>query len=236
MQMTYDTELPAKLTDPELWHRIASVRLPAEPGCSFAERFVQSQNLDLADAEDAVLEYRRFLNRAAVTDEPRLPGELLGLVWQFHALHTSYAPDFCARFLGKPLPYAIDFHDLDPDNGDAPRDAIALDPVAQEVAYRRTRMGYRLEFGQSAPGRFWPDYKETDPYPRALVTAAGIMAVSALLAAAFGDFRVLMAGTLASLGAFVVLSYRVRDSQGWHKGAGRAATWSGVDVSGFDGL
>jgi len=139
------TTMRETLTDPGLWRRIAAFEIddrPAERG--FAERLAADCGWNLATAEAAIGEYRRFVYLQMVAGEPLTPSVAVDIVWHLHLCYSrSHWDRFCPEVLGRPLHH-------DPTPGGAQAEA------AFRRQYERALALYEAEFGHAPPRLFWP--------------------------------------------------------------------------------
>jgi len=126
-----------RLSNPDLWARIAGAFLPVEAdGRGFAAHVAALAGLEPHAARRLVDEYRRFLYLAATRAAPLAPPARVWVVWDYHASLDGYRDDFCTWILGRDLPCA----------GSAGPGA---------PGYAAARAAYAAEFGPP-PLALWP--------------------------------------------------------------------------------
>lgn len=140
--------------DPQLWSRISGLHLgQTAEGESFEHRIAARAGLDLQQADDAVLEYRRFLYLSALNPDTAAPSPLLALVLRVHR-EVPQAEQALRRI----TPAA-----------EAPGSPLYNGNRRQR---RQTRAAYRAQFGTTPPTFVWGGGTET----RAFALHAGALA------------------------------------------------------------
>lgn len=106
-------------------------------------RLTIEQGWSLAQARDAVEEYRRFCFLAMTCAHPVTPSEEVDQVWHLHLLHTrDYWGVFCPQVLGRPLHHG-------PTQGGTQEESRYYEQYAQTLA------SYQAAFGPPPPA-WWP--------------------------------------------------------------------------------
>lgn len=230
------------LPDPALWERIESFDFddaasgdgPSARG--FADRLMERCRWRRKTAEEAILEYRRFVYLAAVAEHRAVPSIAVDLVWHQHLTETkSYWERFCGPVLGRPL------HHRASAGGDAERERHMAE-------YAQTLKSYERIFAEAPPDRFWPRPEarfEKDNEPRlysprlertlskSAFATPFVMAIGSLLTAfvggtwAFIGLFMMAAGGLGLLSALIGASVTV--SYSTEVGVGADASGAGGD-------
>ena len=104
-----------------------------------------SENYWTADfTEKAIVEYKKFMYLAAVSDVMVSPSEIIDIVWHQHLIFTQSYADFCS-VLGKNIQHVPSTHNRE-------------DFEKFRLAKERTKKFYTETFG-SQPSRLW-DYAD----------------------------------------------------------------------------
>jgi hypothetical protein len=132
----------------ELYERIQSFSfdLP-DAQLSFSQRLATENGWSLADAQQAMEEYRKFVFLAVVAEHPVTPSDRVDQFWHLHLTYTqSYWQDFCTEILRMPLHH-------DPTTGGASEQQKFGD------WYAKTLESYEIFFEQLPPVDIWPHHK-----------------------------------------------------------------------------
>jgi uncharacterized protein (TIGR04222 family) len=112
-------------------------------GLPFAARLARENGWSRSYAERVIVEYKRFVFLAMVSETPVCPSEDVDAAWHLHLTYTrSYWKRFCEGVLGRPLHH-------EPTKGG---------PAEHEKhlgMYERTLALYRATFGEDAPRDIW---------------------------------------------------------------------------------
>ncbi|MGF1501229.1 MAG: glycine-rich domain-containing protein [Paracoccaceae bacterium] len=133
------------LSEPALWSRLEAFEIDdRSAGRDFTARLAEETGWSRATAEAAILEYKRFLYLAMVSDRPVTPSIAVDLVWHQHLAYSrSYWERLCPEVLGRALHH-------EPTAGGPDERARYLSQ------YEQTLRLYAAEFGAPPPRQFWP--------------------------------------------------------------------------------
>tara|TARA_A100001388_G_C28521089_1_gene381030 strand:- start:22 stop:600 length:579 start_codon:yes stop_codon:yes gene_type:complete len=131
---------------PSLSHKrlIAYSVGPQNVDLSFKKRLAHENGWDLAMAERAFQEYKRFAYMCAHSDNPCTPSVEVDQVWH---LHMTYTRDYWGRFCPEVLGYELHHG---PTEGGKAEDEKYLEQ------YERTLLYYQEVFGRAPPEDLWP--------------------------------------------------------------------------------
>lgn len=135
----------ADAAQPALWQRLQAYRFGEEDDAlpAFVRRVAKEARVSLAEAAQAVEEYRRFCFLACSGGEDATPSALIDQVWHTHLTDThEYWQRFCPQVLQTTLHHR-------PGRGDA------ADAERHALQYRTTLARYRRHFGEP-PAACWP--------------------------------------------------------------------------------
>ncbi len=112
-------------------------------GLPFAARLARENGWSRAFADRVIVEYKRFVFLAMISDTPVCPSEDVDAAWHLHLTYTrSYWKRFCDGVLGRPLHH-------EPTKGGPAEHEKHLD------MYGRTLALYHATFGQEPPRDIW---------------------------------------------------------------------------------
>jgi len=162
-----------------LWQHIADFDLDgpvAEYG--FSTRLENENFWTVNFARGAILEYKKFMYLAAVSDIMVSPSPIVDIVWHQHLIFTQSYDEFC-RVLGKKVEHIPSTHH-------------AADFNKFKNAENRTAELYRENFGEQ-PAQYWqysnmPDALRMEPARFSIAQAGAAGAFLTLLAACGGFF------------------------------------------------
>ena len=132
----------------EFWHRLAQWPLERDDrALSFARRLGRENGWTLSFAQEAILEYKKFVYLAVRAKHPVTPSPKVDQVWHLHLSYTkSYWEEMCGEILKAPLHH-------NPTAGGETEDRKYLEQ------YKRTLSSYEHAFGGPPPAEFWPEPK-----------------------------------------------------------------------------
>jgi uncharacterized protein (TIGR04222 family) len=130
------------LAQQQLWQRLRDYRFDEPDSEEFALRVATHAQLDIADAQAAIEEYRHFCFLAISAEHPVTPSKLVDEVWHAHITDTQRYLSFCRRTLKRWL------HHL-PSRGGVSEDR------RHQRQYADTVRSYERYFGRP-PQKFWP--------------------------------------------------------------------------------
>ncbi|MFI4875282.1 MAG: glycine-rich domain-containing protein [Blastopirellula sp. JB062] len=130
----------------ELWRKIESFSIDeGDERLTFVKRLARENGWTCDFAERVVLEYKRFVFLAAVSDSPVTPSVEVDQAWHLHLVYTrSYWTRMCQQVLKRPLHHG-------PTKGGAGEAAKFVD------WYERTKRNYVQFFGIAPPCDIWPE-------------------------------------------------------------------------------
>jgi uncharacterized protein (TIGR04222 family) len=130
------------------WRRIEAHPIGGPAAAdAFVARLAREQAWSVQRAQDALVEYRRFVFLASESGHEATPSAAIDAVWHLHLLFTrDYWGRFCGETLGAPLHH-------DPGLGDADR-------ARYRAQYADTLARYARRFGPP-PASFWPPAART---------------------------------------------------------------------------
>ena len=121
---------------------------PQDIDLTFRNRVAHENGWDLAKAERAVQEYKRFAYLCAHSRTPCTPSMEIDQVWHMHMTYTrDYWGKFCPHILGYELHHG-------PTEGGDDEDQKHIDQ------YEYTLLYYEQVFGRPPPSDLWPSTKE----------------------------------------------------------------------------
>ena len=121
---------------------------PQDIDLTFRNRVAHENGWDLAKAERAVQEYKRFAYLCAHSRTPCTPSMEIDQVWHMHMTYTrDYWGKFCPHILGYELHHG-------PTEGGDDEDQKHIDQ------YEYTLLYYYQVFGRPPPSDLWPSTKE----------------------------------------------------------------------------
>ena len=120
---------------------------PPGADLSFKQRLAHENGWDLARAEMAFQEYKRFAYLCAHSDTPCTPSVEVDQVWH---LHMTYTHDYWGRFCPGVLGYELHHG---PTEGGASEDEKHLEQYVHTLAY------YEKVYGRPPPSDIWPSPK-----------------------------------------------------------------------------
>ncbi|MEL7184198.1 MAG: hypothetical protein AAFY65_03590 [Pseudomonadota bacterium] len=126
------------LSNLALWQRVRDYVLPLDSGNrTFEEQLIVAHGINRRTAKAAILEYRKFLYLAAISDRRVVPSRAVDAVWHLHLGHTrDYWDRFCEQ-IGQRLHHTPGT------------------PPGHGKDYAATLARYRAEFEQDPPAHFW---------------------------------------------------------------------------------
>lgn len=151
-----------------LWNAVLNFNLDEPPSLYGFSTRLASENYWTADfTEKAIVEYKKFMYLAAVSDMMVSPSEIIDIVWHQHLIFTQSYADFCF-VLGKNIQHVPSTHNRE-------------DFEKFRLAKERTKKFYGETFG-SQPCMIWdyadmfePLQLQKAPYKIRTLTTAGIL-------------------------------------------------------------
>ena len=132
------------MKNPQLWKRISDYDLDFEGGkFPFSRRLARDNGWSVAFAEQAIIEYKKFVYLCVVADCEMTPSDEVDQVWH---LHLTYTRDYWGCFrevLGADLHHG-------------PTKGGASERARYHSNYDATFHHYKKEFGYEAPVEQWP--------------------------------------------------------------------------------
>lgn len=125
----------------DLWNNVSAYdfdKPPSEYG--FSTRLAHENYWTIGFTAQAILEYKKFMYLAAVSDFMVAPSSIVDQVWHQHLIFTQSYRDFCV-ILGKQIQHIPSTHNK-------------ADFEKFEMAKERTSKLYELNFG-AQPGNIW---------------------------------------------------------------------------------
>ncbi len=129
-----------KPSNPILWDKIQSYNLDNQDEYNFSTRLSYENNWTIYFAEQAILEYKKFMYLATISTEMVSPSPIVDIVWHQHLIFTNSYSEFCI-LLGKKIEHIPSTH-----NKSQQQSFIQ--------AQKHTCNMYEKEFGQM-PDDFW---------------------------------------------------------------------------------
>jgi len=162
------------LQNSELWQKISSFNLDEMEGeYNFSVRLASENGWTKYMTEKAILEYKKFMYLAAISENMVSPSEIVDLVWHQHLIFTQSYESFCA-ILGRKIEHIPSTHN--PANESQFKQAM-----------RNTQQLYRENFGNQ-PEDIWKTKDplhslEVKPYklPKTILTLLVVLLMFALL-------------------------------------------------------
>jgi hypothetical protein len=127
-----------------LWQRLTQYNIDtAEAKLNFAQRLARENNWTQAFAEQALVEYKRFMFLIVHTGRPQTPSDQVDQVWHLHLTYSqSYWQEFCPKILGQNIHHG-------------PTKGGQQQRILFRAQYAQTLHDYEQSFGK-APAEFWP--------------------------------------------------------------------------------
>lgn len=161
------------LQNPELWQKILSFDLDESKGeYCFSVRLAAENGWTKHINETAILEYKKFMYLAAISEEMVSPSEIVDIVWHQHLIFTLSYEELC-KIIGRKIEHIPSTHD-------SSKERIF------KQAVKHTQQLYRENFG-NAPEEIWrtknafeiPGLKKAKS-GRGMLTLIGIIVAAAL--------------------------------------------------------
>jgi uncharacterized protein (TIGR04222 family) len=132
----------------QLWHDIVDYDIGAGAGShTFLQRLARENSWDIAFAQAAILEYRRFCYLQCSTDSALSPSRIVDQVWHLHLLYTrDYWRNFCPNVLRRDLHHQ-------------PAQGSALEALEFREQYAQTLARYEAIFGMPC-ATIWPNLQQ----------------------------------------------------------------------------
>lgn len=128
----------------ELWNKVLNFNLDNQEGeYSFSIRLAYENKWTVNFTSEAIIEYKKFMYLAAVSNVMVSPSEIIDIVWHQHLIYTESYTEFC-NLLGKQIQHIPSTH-------------LPSEKDKYKIAKERTLMLYQNEFGP-APFQYW-NYK-----------------------------------------------------------------------------
>lgn len=111
---------------------------------TFIDRLARENGWSRIFAERCVIEYKRFIYLAMISDAPVTPSDQVDQVWHLHLTYTvSYWLEFCGNILGKPLHHG-------------PTKGGVIEANKYHSQYQKTLDRYLMAFNEAPSSDIWP--------------------------------------------------------------------------------
>ena len=128
----------------ELLNKVLNFNLDNQEGeYSFSIRLAHENAWTINFTNEAIIEYKKFMYLAAVSNAMVSPSEIIDVVWHQHLIYTESYSEFCI-LLGKQIQHIPSTH-------------LPSEKNKYKLAKERTLQLYHNEFGP-APLQYW-NYK-----------------------------------------------------------------------------
>lgn len=131
----------------DVWQKIMQFVIAGEDSnASFVQKLVRENAWSEKRAEQAILEYKKFIYLCVTQNSVMVPSDAVDRVWHLHLLYTkNYWQEFC----GQVLLQKVDHN---------PAQTEEQDTMKQ--AYEQTLRMYENTFAQKPPASIWPKAKK----------------------------------------------------------------------------
>lgn len=136
-------------TDQQLWQRLRDFQITDDYSSAFINKLCQQQGWNRDFAEQALLEYKRFIYLAATGNTRVVPSNAVDQVWHLHLVYTqSYWQGMCDQLIGRPIHH----HPSETDERSKQRN---------QQDYLKTLANYQQTFGIEPDTKVWPRPKQS---------------------------------------------------------------------------